>query len=274
MKRSSGVRLSATTVVSVLSLALVTGCSGSGPDDSKDSGNSGAASAAPAAKALGAAELKKLIIADGDVKGYEVRSADTAEPFAGSKGAMTVTDAACEPIAYVLTGFAPGDDESAYVNQAVTEKPDAQAGPGPDENSSDEEFEEALEAVEDSLSSTVTIVSLSSYEGDGAEAAMKSVSTAVDGCAGGFTAAAKGQDTQEFTKVAEEKSSGTGDESVAFAVTGRVEGGGTTAVHAEVVRHGTTVATYYSLNLAALAGEKSTYTIPAEVVQAQAAKLG
>ncbi|GAA2446891.1 lipoprotein [Streptomyces glaucus] len=255
--------------MSVLSLALVTGCSGSGPDDSKDSGNSGAASAA-----LGAAELKKLIIADGDVKGYEVRSADTAEPFAGSKDAMTVTDAACEPIAYVLTGFAPGDDESAYVNQSVAEKPDAQAGPGLDENSSDAEFEEALEAIEDSLSSTVTIVSLSSYEGDGAEAAMKSVSSAVDGCAGGFTAAAKGQDTQEFTKVAEEKSSGTGDESVAFAVTGRAEGGGTTAVHAEVVRHGTTVATYYSLNLAALAGEKPAYTIPAEVMQAQAAKLG
>lgn len=56
-------------------------------------------------------------------------------------------------------------------------------------------------------------------------------------------------------------------------MSGVVEGG-TQTVHGEVVRHGSTIATYYSISLAALAGEKSEYAIPAEVIKAQAAKLG
>ncbi|MCD9873569.1 hypothetical protein [Streptomyces guryensis] len=84
--------------------------------------------------------------------------------------------------------------------------------------------------------------------------------------------AAKGQDTQNFTKVAGAKSAGSGDGSAAFAVTGRTEGD-TTTVHGEVVRHGATVATYYSVSLAALAGRKDRYGVPAETVKAQAAVL-
>ncbi|MFI1562694.1 hypothetical protein ACH4ZX_06395 [Streptomyces sp. NPDC020490] len=271
MKRSSGARMGAAVAVSVLSLALTTGCGGdSGAKDAKapaGEDSPSAASTAAAAKALGAGELEKLIVTKADLDGYDVRPADTGDRFAASKDQVTVADAKCQPIAYVLTGFAPGD-ESAYVNRMVTEKSTKPTASG----TSDEDLENAMDGLQDVLDSTMTIVSLSSYDGGGAEETMKSVTDAVGGCAGGFTVSAKGQDTQTFTEVAGEKSSGTGDQSVAFAVTSKVEGG-TTTVHAEVVRHGSTVATYYTLSLAALAGKKDTYDIPADVVRAQAAKL-
>jgi hypothetical protein len=267
MKRSSRVRAGATVAVSVLSLALITGCGGDS-DDSKGSGSSDSSSSpTAAAKALGAAELEKLIISKADLDGYEVQSADSGDKFAESKDQVTVADAKCEPLAYVLTGFAPGD-ESAYVNRMATEKST--------EPTSTSTSEESLDDIEDSLKgimdSTMTIVSLSSYDGGGAEQTMKSVADAVSGCADGFTVSAKGQDTQKFNKVTEEKSSGTGDESVAYEVTGKVEGD-TQTVHGEVVRHGSTIVTYYSISLAALAGKQTEYSIPAEIIKAQAAKL-
>ncbi|MHC3468147.1 hypothetical protein ACYF6T_05480 [Streptomyces sp. 7R007] len=268
MKRSSGARrIGATAGVSALSLALITGCgSDSGDDAGKPAAKASASTAA--AKAYSEAELDKLIISAADLDGYDVQAADSGDRYVDSKDKMTVADAACEPIAYVLSGFAPGD-ERAYVNRMASEKAATPTATG----TSDEDLDAAMDGLEDMLGSTVTIVSLSSYDGSGAEETMKAVSDAVSGCAGGFTLSAKGEDTEKFTKVAAEKSSGTGDESVAFAATGEVDGGDTTTVHAEVVRHGSTIATYYSLNLAALAGEKSTYTIPAEVIKAQSAKL-
>lgn len=138
---------------------------------------------------------------------------------------------------------------------------------------SDEDLDATMNGLQDILESKLTIISLSSYDGGSAQDTMKSVSDAVSGCANGFTISAKGQDTWRFTKVAEERSAGSGDESVAFAVTGRTEGD-TTTVHGEVVRHGSTVATYYSVSLAALAGKKDEYGVPAEIVKAQTAKLG
>ncbi|MGW2719363.1 hypothetical protein [Streptomyces sp. NPDC001492] len=267
MKRSSRVRAGATVAVSLLSLALITGCGGNA-DDSKGSGSKDSpSSSTAAAKALSAAELKKLIISGADLDGYEVKSADTGGKFAASKDQVKVADVKCAPLAYVLTGFAPGDT-SAYVNRMATEKSDRPTPTG----TSDEDLDAAMNGLQDVLESKLTIVSLSSYDGGGAQETMKSVSDAVSGCANGFTVSAKGQDTQKFTKVAEEKSSGSGDESVAFAVTGRTEGD-TTTVHGEVVRHGSTVATYYSISLAALAGKQDKYGVPAEIVKAQSAKL-
>ncbi|MET7479686.1 hypothetical protein ABZT17_35715 [Streptomyces sp. NPDC005648] len=268
MKRSSGVRTAATVTVSALSLALVTGCGGSsGPDEAKDSSAGKGSSTTAAAKAYTAAELEKLVIAKGDVAGYDVRSADAGGEYAASKDLVKVTDAKCAPIAYIITGFAPGDTTS-YAHRMVTRASDQPSPTG----TSDEDLENAMNGLDDFLNSTMTIVSLSSYDGGGARETMKSVSAAVSGCAGGFTVSAKGQDTQKFTKVAEEKSAATADESVAFEVTGRTEGENQ-VVHAVVARHGSTIATYYSISLAAMAGKKSDYSVPAEVMKAQAAKL-
>ena len=260
-------RAGATAAVSVLSLALITGCGGNSDDSNGSGSKDSSSSSTAAAKALGAAELKKLIISGADLDGYAVKSADTGGKFAASKGQVKVADARCAPLAYVLTGFAPGDT-SAYVNRMATEKSDKPTPAG----TSDKDLDAAMNGLQDVLESKLTIVSLSSYDGGGAQKTMKSVSDAVSGCANGFTVSAKGQDTQTFTKVAEEKASGSGDESVAFAVTGTADGD-TTTVHGEVVRHGSTVATYYSISLAALAGKQDKYGVPAEIVKAQAAKL-
>jgi hypothetical protein len=57
-------------------------------------------------------------------------------------------------------------------------------------------------------------------------------------------------------------------------VTGDADGD-KVVVHGEVVRHGSNVATYYSISLAAFSGDSdvAAYDIPAAVIKGQAAKL-
>jgi hypothetical protein len=244
-----------------MSLALITGCSGES-DEAK--GSDASPSPTQAAKVLGAAELKKLIIAQGEVDGYAVKAVPSTYP--ASKSAIK-GDEQCKPLVYVFSGLAPGD-AAAETNAMASEekKPTDSKSLG---DLSDGEIEDALN---ESMSAAVTVVSLSSYEGDGAQKTMKTVTDAVEGCSGGFTAGSGGEE-QKFTKVTTEKAQGTGDESVAFAASGEMEGtGGKAAVHAQVVRHGNTVATYYTMNLGAMMAGKD-YTVPAPVIDAQAAKL-
>ncbi|MEV0553242.1 MULTISPECIES: hypothetical protein [unclassified Streptomyces] len=276
MKRLALPRPGAAAVVSVLSLALVTGCSDSGSDSGsgKDDKAAGKEPAA-AAKTLAKGELEKLIIATADVKGFKVGPADQSDQFASSKEEIKVVDEKCAPLAYVLTGFAPGDSAS-YVNRMAQEDPTAKASASPTkdlEDMTEEEMEDAMNSITDALGSTVTLVSLSSYEGDGAKETMSSLSAAIEGCGSGFTATAK-KEPQKFKKVESEKASGNGDESLAFAVT--ADSDGDPVVHAEVARHGNTVATYYSISLAAFADDAkvSDYDVPAELIKAQTAKLG
>lgn len=263
MKRSSGVRLCATLAVSALSLALVTGCSAGGSKDS--GGGKGTAAAKPAAKALSAAELKRLILAQGEVPGYKVEPVQGGTP---ARSKVKAADAQCDPLLRVMTGIAPGDPaaETNRMVQQVKKAPTDKATSMDD--LADGKFEDSLK---DSMDIDTTVVVLSSYDGDGAQQALRSVSGATKACAGGFTGDQAG-DKAKFTKVAEEKSSDTGDESVAFAATSDMEDGDTAPVHVEVVRHGNNVATYMTVNLGAMMTQKA-YTVPAAVVKAQATKL-
>ena len=278
MKRFALPRTGIAAAASVLSLALATGCSDSGSDSGDSDKAAGAKETTAAAKALSSSELAKAIVATSDVDGYEVSSATDTEAFASSKDEVKVVDEKCAPIAYVLTGFAPGDS-AAFLNRQVTPAAEEIAPSASSSRSledlTDEELQDASDALTDALSSTMTIVSLSSYEGEGAQETFASVSDAVEGCASGFSAAAGGE-TQKFTKVASDKASGSGDESVAFAVTADADGD-EAVVKVEAVRHGSTIATYYSINLAAFSGEAGAgtadYDIPAEIITAQAAKL-
>ncbi|MFF4545619.1 hypothetical protein [Streptomyces sp. NPDC001435] len=262
MKRSSGVRLCATAAVSVLSLALITGCSDGG---SKDSGGSGSAKGSDsAAKALSAAELKKLILAQGEVDGYKVTPAktDTVRDTAKSDNAT------CEPLLDSLSGRGPGDAVTQTGRTVMEDKKDPTDDATSMDDMADGKFEDAINK---SLDRDVTILGLASYDGDGAEKALQSVSDAVKGCSGGFTATV-GSDKQKYTKIAEEKSSGTGDESVAFAATADMEDGDAAPVHVEVVRHKNNLVTYYTMNIGAMMSKKA-YTVPPAVTKAQAAKL-
>ncbi|MFI2202238.1 hypothetical protein ACH47Z_15975 [Streptomyces sp. NPDC020192] len=257
MKRSSGVRLCATAAVGALSLALVTGCSDGG---SKDPGGT----AKPAAKALSATELKKLIVADGEVPGYKVA------PVPATRAKPITTDSAlCRPLARVMSGLPPVE-AAAQTDRLATEN--QTKGPSDKATSmkdlADGKFEEAIHT---SLDRDVTTVALASYDGYGAEKALATVRTAVSGCANGFPAAQAGTKTR-FTKVTEEKATATGDGLVAFTATMDTGDGDPAPVHAEVVRTGATLSVYFTSNLGAMMDKKA-YAVSPEVVKAQQAKL-
>ncbi|MFI9807859.1 hypothetical protein ACIHEJ_26425 [Streptomyces sp. NPDC052301] len=260
MERSSGVRLCATAAVSALSLALITGCSDGG---SKDSGNAkGTDAAKPAAKALSAAELKKLIVAQGEVPGYKVGAVEGGVP---DKSTLKVADPKCQPVAYAMFAQSPAD-AAAQTSTEVTEN--TKKTPTDDASSLDDKsFEDAMKK---SMDIDITVVTLSSYDGDGAEKALQSLSDGVKACAGGFSAKPDGDQTK-ITKVSGEKSSATGDASVAFAATNTADGE-EAVMHVEVVRHGNTLASYSTMNIGAAMSKKA-YTVPAPVVEAQTAKL-
>ncbi|MFC8436382.1 hypothetical protein [Streptomyces sp. NPDC057253] len=259
MKRSSGARRGAAATVSVLSLALLTGCGGGSDDDAKASGaskgsGSSSANSAPAAKARSAAELEKLLLAKGDVAGYEVDNGDDTLPK--TKGEVKTDKAACAPLAHAMAGLAPGDTDAGASN-TVTKSPEATG------SADDSEIQ--------ALNVEMTFVGLSSYDGDGAEKALKAVSDGIAACSGGFTMTAEGE-KQKMTKVAKEKASGKGDESVAFSVGSDMDGEGTATFNTEVVRVGNTVSTYYTVDFASLESGKAA-PVSAAVVDAQVAKL-
>lgn len=250
-------RVAATVAVSALSLALVTGCSDSGSADAKGSHDSGAtpSSSAPAAKALTKAELEKLLLAQGEVKGYKVDSGDDTLPKSQSEA--KTDKAACNPLAWATAGLAPGDTD-ANASNTVSEDKASTATAQPED-------------IADAFNVKMTFVGLSSYEGDGAEKAMKAVSDAVTACAGGYGLTA-GTEKTKVTKVASAQGAGSGDESVAFTQDVDMDGEGTATFRTEVVRKGNTVATFYTVDFAAL-GSGEAAEIPAAVVEAQLGKL-
>jgi hypothetical protein len=262
MKRSTGARIGATLAVSALSLALITGCSSEGSDDAKDTKESAAASSDPAAKALSSAELEKLLLATGDIKGYKVESGDDTLPK--SKDEVKTDKAECAPLAWSMAALAPGDTDASAGN-TVTAEPDASAASKDPSELSESDFENAFDV-------SVTFVGLSSYDGDGAEKALKAVSGGVTACSGGYAMTGDGE-TTKVTKVTKETGNGGGDESVAYSTDVDMNGDGTATFHTEVVRTGNSVATFYTLDLAALGSGGKASAIPAEVVTAQVGKL-
>ncbi|MEU9447607.1 hypothetical protein [Streptomyces sp. NPDC048277] len=256
MKRSQGARTVALAAGGALSLALMTGCSGG---TSKDTASS------PPVRALSTAELRTRILAQGEVDGYKVNAIGTAAP---TRSKIRSSDEKCRPLAYVLTGLAPADAATEIGRTVTEDKKDPTDGATSLDDLADGKFESALK---ESMDLDVTSLDLSSYDGEGAERALKAVSTAIRSCTTGFTGGASG-DQQKVTKVTAVKPSVTGDESVAFTAITDMDGD-KAPLHAEVVRHGNTVATYFTMNIGAMMAGK-TYTVPVPVIKAQSAKLG
>jgi len=256
MNRSWGVRLSMTAAASALSLAFITGCSSdSGDSKTTDSKSTPTAAAAPAAKASTAEELKKLLLAVGDVPGYAVDKTEGLVPK--SKDKMKVDKAGCEPLVWSAVALPPGDTTVSASNSL---KEDKKAGSG------------KLDAAA-ALDASRTLIGLSSYDGDGAQQAMKAVSDSITACGAGYTSTDADGEATKIAKVASEKGTGGGDEALAFAQTLDVQGE-TATVHGEVVRKGNTVATFYTINFSAFAGGDGTMPMnPPAVVTAQLAKL-
>ncbi|MFK0281277.1 hypothetical protein ACIQVL_12535 [Streptomyces sp. NPDC090499] len=259
MKRSPGVRTCALAVGGVLSLALITGCS-----DGSSTDTSGTAREASAVKALNTGELKQRILAQGEVDGYKVNAVGEAAP---TRKTIRSSDEKCRPLAYVLTGLAPADPASEIGRTVREEKKDPTDDATSLDDMADGKFESALK---DSLDLDVTSLDLSSYDGDGAQQALRAVSAALKECAAGFTGGTSA-DAQKVTEVTPTKASGSGDESIAFTATTDVDGD-KGPLHAEVVRYGNTVATYFTMNIGAMMTGK-TYTVPPAVINAQSTKL-
>ncbi|MFB7083937.1 hypothetical protein [Streptomyces sp. NPDC056296] len=262
--RLTAVRRTALAASAAALALLVTACGGSSDDDGKKSGGDKAeggttASADPAAaKALTAAELEKAALAQADVDNGKVTKTSATDDV--TKDKVKGGDAACEPLAFAETGV-PLGEPAATAKRTWTE--------GPKKPSGDETTEEAIGAAFDLDKALVT---LASYDDGGAEAVLKDVKEAAGKCAGGFTFTAVGE-TAKIAKVAEDKAPGGADEAVAMTMTMVGDEGDEFPVKVVVTRKGSTVASFTVLNLAS-AGTGKDFPFPAEISDAQLAKLG
>lgn len=258
MKPTSVRRTALAASAAALAL-LVTACGGSGDGDKADEGKGGKADTGPAAKALTAAELEKVALAQSDVKSGKVATKVAATDDIDADQVKT-DRAECLPLARAQAGVAQGDP-------AVTTKRSWTGEPKKPAKGVKEE--DALLAA---LDVAKTLINLASYENGGAEEAMKSLNAAAEKCAGGYTATVTG-DKMKMVKVATTAAPEGGDESAAITLTLEAEENVKAPNKLVVVRKGATLVTFSVVNLAAMATGKD-FEVPADVVNAQVAKLG
>lgn len=253
---------------SAVALALVaTACGGGEQDGAGEEAKADAGSATPAVKALTPAELDKLVVAAGDVKGHQVDKPgkdDVSDP-----ATLSVDKAECAPVARVLSALPEGKPAASVQRLVVQESAAAKKGMPSLEELAEMTEQEAKDATIDSLDITKTMTSLWSYDGDGAARTLAALREAGRTCAGGFSMTLDGE-KQQVTKVTEEKLAA-GEEAVAWTVGTKIDD---TAAESKVAvfRRGATLAGFSSFNIAA-ASRGEAFGQPTAVIDAQAAKL-
>lgn len=227
---------------SALSLALLaTACGGSEKADAKPSASAPAPSPTPEVKALGAAELEKLTLADGDVPKVKLAKAgadDVAKSFE-----ITTDKAQCQPLAEA-GGLAP-------VGKPVTTTERIGTGVPTDPT--------------DPLSITMTSVHLASYDGKGAADALASMKAAGTACTGGFVTTTKGEKTT-ITSVVPGTVTG-GDDAAAWAIVSDTDGE-TVKSQMVAILKGNNLVVIHALSLT---GKSE---VPQAYIDAQLKKLG
>ncbi|MCM2412046.1 hypothetical protein [Streptomyces sp. RKAG290] len=116
-------------------------------------------------------------------------------------------------------------------------------------------------------SQTVVTEILTSHPEDSAQQLMRGVRDAIQACAGGFRTSSE-DGPSSYTEVKQLNLPRAGQESIAYQVTGSIEGDKVPLVF-QLVRTGSTVVTFYVANFL----DTKTPELPAELVTAQAAKL-
>ncbi|GFH36128.1 hypothetical protein [Streptomyces pacificus] len=265
--RTSHVRRHAVAVaVTAVSLALLTACGGGNDEAAGKSEGGSPAAAEPAAKALSAAELEKLALAEGEVDGNKVTKAGPEEEVAD--GEVVADKAECKPLADAVAGVPLGDAKATVKRKVVAEPKEPEETDLADlADMTDEEMEKALGSA---LDMTATLVSVSSYDGKGAEEAVAGLRTAAGACAEGFTMT-MGTEKSKVVKVEETKVSG-GQEATAWVLVSEQEGE-KVPHNVVLVRQGANLASFSSFNLGAVASGED-FPLPTAVIDAQAAKLG
>ncbi|MFJ2703443.1 hypothetical protein ACIO3R_09600 [Streptomyces sp. NPDC087428] len=190
-------------------------------------------------KVLSKAELAKAALTTGEVADYEV----TPMQGGDETGTEKSENEDCRPLVAVING-APEPAATATVFRTVMDK---------SEEGKDDQ--------------TVVTEILTSHPDGSAQQLMRGVRDAVQACAGGFrTSSADGPSS--YTQVKQLNLPRAGQESIAYQVTGSIEGDKVPLVF-QLVRTGSTVVTFYVANFL----DAKTPELPAELVTAQAAKL-
>ncbi|MEV7089342.1 hypothetical protein AB0O07_26200 [Streptomyces sp. NPDC093085] len=237
-------------ISAVLALSTTAACGAEKDSDSKapaaatatttPSTEPPAQNASPApGKAAPGADLKDLIVTE--VKGFEVTEAAASEVRAS--GAVKASKAACQPIADLVGTAAAGSPEDTVYRQLV-----------------------AASEPEDMTASGV-LVGLSAYAPGKAAQALAGLGKAVSACGAGFTTTSP-DGTDDYAGVTAEEGPAGLDESLAFELTGSLDGEKIPLKYA-LVRTGDTVALFYAMN----PFDPASAEIAPEVTAAQVARL-
>ncbi|MEU9252847.1 hypothetical protein AB0D66_13485 [Streptomyces sp. NPDC048270] len=242
------------SAVSLAVLATACGSSEGKKEDAKPSAGA-ATSAAPAAKAKTDAELAGLLVAQADLPAHVVKPATPAE--AAAAAGATSDKPECLPLVKAQSMAPVGSAGGTARTKAVAK---------PKEPAADASPEEKLKAAMDALGGTATAVTLSSYDGKGAEEAFGLLKAAGTACAGGYTGTQDGE-SLKIQKVAPGASVTAGDEALAYTVVGDADGEKLT-MELVVVRKGNALTTFSAISMTGTAEQ------PKAVVDAQVKKLG
>lgn len=211
----------------------------SGPGASDAAAPSPTSTPTSSGKVLDKAGLAAVALTTGELGTYEVTPMQGGE----ESGTERSENKDCRPLVAVING-APEPAPAATVFRTVMDK--------------------SQEGKDDQ---TVVTEILTSHPHDGAQQLMRGVRDAVRACAGGFrTSGEDGPST--YAEVKQLPLPPAGQESIAYQVTGSIEGDKVPLVF-QLVRTGSTVVTFYVANFVSA----TTPQLPAELVAAQAAKL-
>ncbi|MFF0667871.1 hypothetical protein [Streptomyces tendae] len=265
---STAVRRTALAASAAALALLVTACGGS--DDDSAAGDDkakaeqsapaeGAGESAPAGKALTAAELEKVALAQADVKNGEVATELSADDQV-AKDQISADDKACLPLVHVQGAVAQGEPAADVQRswQGQSESPSESKGPD-GQDMTDIDVNKIL-------------LNVASYADGGAEEAVAGLKAAVEKCADGFDATAGG-DKMRVTKVSGADAPKGGDEGLTVNIGVATGGDSSGLMKLVVVRKGSTLATFSAVNLSSMM-TGAEFEVPAEVVDAQVAKLG
>ncbi|GAA2576606.1 MULTISPECIES: hypothetical protein [Streptomyces] len=266
---STAVRRTALAASAAALALLATACGGSSDDDSaagddkakaeQSAPAEGAEGSAPAGKALTAAELEKVALAQADVKNGEVATELSAEDQV-AKDKISADNEACLPLVHVQGAVAQGEPAADVQRswQGQSESPSESKGPD-GQDMTDIDVNEIL-------------INVASYADGGAEQAVAGLKTAVEKCAGGFEATV-GSDKMRVTEVSGLDRLKGGDEGFTVDIGVATGGDSSGLMKLVVVRKGATLATFSAVNLSAMM-TGAEFEVPADVVDAQVAKLG
>jgi hypothetical protein len=252
-------------VACAVSLTLLSAACGSGtPEDQgkKETVRPAAAGASGGkneTKALPAAELEKLILNEGELKNYAVVKRE--EKDVPTAAQSRVDKAVCAPLAG-LTVMLPVGSPAATAGRVVI-GPAKEAAPATKDI--EQGLKDALANIESLMNGTMTTMTMQSYDGDGAAAALESVRKSGAACGDGFTVGT-GAGGTKVTKI-ESAASDAGDESAAFTLTSEMEGKPAPLL-LKVVRKDGVLVSFASMHLGGSA------KAPTDVIEAQLKKLG